>query len=164
MKGFILSYEAAMAVYFFFLPSLLPSFLLLWDWHWGAVGKSPRLMPSKSFLKSHQSLQTHLCAFLCVYITSRDHAFHSPTSQCCPVAEVEILGSEILQVARFNFINWGLCYINNSQLLRVLEHYNNVVLFLLLILHWNNGVSTWVLPFQFNLMLTQTAVVPSGSL
>lgn len=62
-------------------------------------------MPSKSFLKSHQSLQTHLCAFLCVYITSRDHAFHSPTSQWCPVAEVEILRSEILQVPRIIFTN-----------------------------------------------------------
>lgn len=79
-------------------------------------------MPSKSFLKSHQSLQTHLCAFLCVYITSRDRASHSPTFQCCPVAVLKILGNEILPGASFACISSVLHYINNMQLLAVLEH------------------------------------------
>lgn len=91
-KGLAWAVKLQWVCIFFFLPLLLPSFLLLRDWHWGASGKSPRLMPSKSFLKSHQSLQTHLCAFLCVYITSCDHASHSHTSQCRPVSVPEILG------------------------------------------------------------------------
>lgn len=73
-----------------FFPSL--SFFHLsscfWDWHWGAVGKSPRLMPSKSFLKSHQSLQTHLCAF---YVCTSHHVIMPPFSwRRCPVAAVEM--------------------------------------------------------------------------
>lgn len=107
-------------------------------------------MPSKSFLKSHQSLQTHLCAFSCVYITSRDHASHSHTSQCCPVAVLEILGNEILPVASFNSISCA-----SRQLLGVLKQYD-FYFFSLRSYFCFEKQSMQVLPLRSNPMSTKT--------